>query len=111
MVSMVFATCLTAAQKDSSLPAPMSSALDRLAHVDRRDDKGMRNLWVRGQQPPFLVLPGPVPKLSLGQCSIPLKEAQVPEKKFFIRQMPVSKDSPDSMPILKGNVCPTTDAK
>jgi len=79
----------------STLPAPMASAIQRL-----NKPGALQNFMQRTVAHALI----PTQK----QCSIPLAEYKIPDNpKFLIRQMPVPKNAPDSMPIIRAAVCPS----
>ena len=77
----------------STLPAPMASAIQRLA----KPGAMQRLTQIRNAQAAlFLQKP----------CSIPLSEYKIPDNtKFAIRQLPLPKNAPDSMPVMTAPVC------
>jgi hypothetical protein len=94
----------TIAAGQSSLPAPMTSAIGRLVNPASPTAKkdSQRNLPELRllQMGPALALSGSQP------CSIPLEDAKIPDhKKFFIRTLTMPKESLDGMPVVTGSVC------
>ena len=79
----------------------MASAIQRLAKPGTLQQSVQRTI---ARVPSAAISNFPKQK----QCSIPLAEYKIPDNpKFLIRQMPVPKDSPDSMPIVRATVCPS----
>ena len=109
-LSLVCGACFAADQRQDNLPTAMSSAIDRV--VNNEADLPKPHFLPSDPKLKILQFPPAAVRFGLNQCSIPLAEAKVRDKsKFFIRQLPVPKDSPDSMPVLKAPVCPTAQAK
>lgn len=90
-----------------TLPAPLSSAIARLVDPGKQTSPADPSPILG--TPRTLILQGPVTAQVRAdlQCSIPLAELKVADKpKFFIRQMPLPKNSPDAMPVFRAPVCP-----
>jgi hypothetical protein len=96
---------MAAAAEQSALPTPMNSAIDRLVN-QAKEEVARQNPQLKAPKLRVLRLRPAEIRLSGEACSIPL--AEPPPKshpKFFIGEVPVPKESPDGMPVLKAPVC------
>ena len=109
---LLLVTAAAGAAEQNALPAPMSSAIDRLMNPERQKPTDKADFLAKTPEVRILQLPpGPV-RLGLEPCSIPLAEASVSDQpKFFIQALPAPKESPDGMPVLRAPVCPVATAR
>ena len=111
MCAALVGTVAFAAER-STLPAPMSSAIERLVRPGKHNALPETNPFTKDPNTRILDLSRAQARLGLQTCSIPLAQVKVPDKpKFFIQQMPVPKHASDAMPVLKAPVCPVPEAR
>ena len=82
-----------------NLPAPMSSAINRIAQPDKQPELKMPGLILGGAPTVRVVEP-------VEPCSIPLLEYKIPAKpKFFMPEVREPKGSTEPMPVIRAKVC------
>ena len=112
LLCAMIASGIAAAADPPQLPAAMSSAIARLVNPGQQSAPAKPYFLSDATKVPIVELPSVQVQMGLQACSIPLANAKVPDnRKFFIRQTQLPKDSPDGMPVLQAPVCPTGEVR
>ncbi len=112
LLCAMLASGIAAAADPPQLPTAMSSAIARLVNPRQQSAPAKPYFLSDATKVPIVELPSGQVRLGFQPCSIPLADSKVPDNpKFFIRQAPLPKDSPDGMPVLQAPVCPIGEAR
>ena len=107
----VMAAGTAVSAEEQTLPPPVTSAINRLvsAGTEQQLPKDKSLSEVPGIR---MLRISPTSKgIGSESCSVPLTQPKMAEKpKFLMRELPLPKESPDAMPVLKAPVCAVADA-